>query len=80
LLTPRGGRRVERRHGVEAQQIEPGHAEMHPFDSPIVKARHAKSATIANTTAEDLVRVPQVIAVLPNNRRHVPEVMRLCLA
>ena len=53
---------------------------MHAFDGPVVKAGHAERAAIANALAQHFPRVPDVIAVLLRDLRHVPEVTRLGLA
>src|SRR5665213_3628279 len=72
--------RVQGGHRIEAQQIQPRHTEMDAFNGPIMEARHAEGATVANALAQDLPRVGEIVAVLPNHAGHVAKMFRLGLA
>ena len=73
-------RDIQRRHGVEAKQIEPGHAKMRARDGPVVEAGHAEGAAVANSPAEDFPAVRKIIAVLPDDLGRVRGHVRRDLA
>ena len=72
--------RVERRHGVEPQQVQPRHAQVDAVDRPVVQARDAERAAVAHAAAQHLPGVAEVVAVLPRDARHVAKVVRFRLA
>jgi hypothetical protein len=50
---------------------------MNAFDGPVVKARDAERAAVANAARENFVGVTKVVAILPNDLEHVAKVARL---
>ena len=70
-------RRVECRHGVEPQQIQPRHAEVHTVDRPVMQAGDAQRAAVAHALGHHLPRVAKVVLVFPDNLEHVAKMLRL---
>ena len=73
-------RRVECRHGVEPQQIQSRHAEVHTVDRPVMQAGDAQRAAVAHALGHHLPRVAKVVLVFPDNLEHVAKMLRLCQA
>ena len=71
---------IERRHGVEAQEIESRHAQMHAVDRPVMKAGYAEGTTVAHAFAKNLPCVRYIIAIGPGNSEHVAEMPGLGLS
>ena len=68
---------VERGHRVQAKQIQARHAEMRAGDGPVVQSSDAERAAIAHALGDDLPRVAEVVAVLPDDADHVAEMLGL---
>ena len=72
--------RIKGRHGIQAEQIQTGHAQMNPIDGPVVKTRHAERTAVAHSLAQHLPGVTKIVAILPDHTQHVAKVLRLGLA
>ena len=53
-------RRVERRRGVQPQQLEPHHAEVRARDRPVGESRRAERTAVAHAVAQDAPRERQL--------------------
>src|SRR4051812_45730431 len=71
---------IECRHCIEPEQIQAGHAQMDSLDRPVVKAGNAESAAIADSLAENFPGVREIVAISPDDLRHVAKMLRLGLA
>src|SRR5688572_2636722 len=70
---------IDRRHGVQAQQVQTGHAKMHAVESPIVQACHAQRTSVANALRQNLPRMSEIVAVLPRDHGQLREMLRFGL-
>ena len=71
--------RIERRHRVQPQQVEPNHAQVDAVHRPVPEPRRSESATVADSVAQDAPRVAALVAVLPRDPGHLQVVARLRL-
>ncbi len=71
---------VDGGRGVDLQQVEPGRAQVHPADGPVVEPGNAERAAVAHTLAQDARRVRQLPAVVPYRARDRAVVVRLLFA
>ena len=65
---------IERRHGAEAQQVQPGETQMGAAQRPVLEPRGAERAAVARAAGQDLPRVPEVVPVVeqhPDDNRAV---------
>src|SRR6185436_19442264 len=68
------------RHGVQTKEIQASHAQVSAFDRPVVQARNPESAAVTDTLGNDLPGITKIVAVFPNDFRHIAEMLRLALA
>ena len=64
-------RGVERRLGVEAQEVEADPAQVHAVHGPVAQARGAQGAAVADAVAQDAPGVAQAVPVLPGGVQDV---------
>ena len=65
---------------LTAQEVEPGGAEVHAGDRPVVEAGDPERAAVAHALAQDPQREREVAAVLPDRLGDAAVVVRLLLA
>ncbi len=69
--------RVERRHGVQAQELEADEAEVRPLDRPVLEPARPERAAVADAVPEEPEGVGEPVAVLPDDPQHGQVVVRL---
>ena len=58
-------------HGVQAEQLEPRHAQVDAGDHVVAQPARAQRAAVAHAAREDAPGVREVVAVLPHHLRHL---------
>src|SRR5579859_7094196 len=61
---------IERRHGVDAQKFQAGHAKVHARHSVVAQSIGTERASVTHTVAQNAPRVRQVFAIFPSHARH----------
>jgi len=68
---------VERRHGVEAEQLQADQAEVDAGHGVVAEAAGAERAAVADAVAEDAPGVGEIVAVFPDSFEDFEEVVGL---